>query len=142
MREFNNSECTSDYIRNIKKQKKGIANNPKILEEYNKVIEDTKIAIENLTEYINNHELLNGLLLKIQQEDSSFLVGALGLTKRGNNSSYYINCMTHTLPYLCIHSPLIRLQSLFGHTHNIRDLKFLGSTGGGANPSVNITKPS
>lgn len=89
MREFNNSECTSDYIRNIKKQKKGISNNSKILEEYNKVIEDTKIAIENLTDYINSHELLNGLLLKIQQEDSSFLVRALGLTKRGNNSSYY-----------------------------------------------------
>lgn len=89
MRKFNNSICTSDDIRKIKRQRKNFANNPKISSEYDKVVEDTKIAIENLTEYINNPELLNQLLLKIQEEDSTFLVGALGLTKRGNNDSYY-----------------------------------------------------
>ena len=67
MRKFNKSICTSDDIRKIKRQRKNLANNSKILSEYDKVVEDTKIAIENLTEYINDPELLNQLLLKIQE---------------------------------------------------------------------------
>ena len=89
MKSFNNRECSAQYVLKIKKLYKQQSNNPNIIQQYNAILNDTNIAIENLNECINSSVMLNNMFNSIKQEDISFMKELLGVTGRGNNESLY-----------------------------------------------------
>lgn len=89
MKSFNNRECSAQYVLKIKKLYKQQLNNPNIIQQYNAILNDTNIAIENLNECINSSVMLNNMFNSIKQEDISFMKELLGVTGRGNNESLY-----------------------------------------------------
>ena len=89
MKSFNNRECNAQYVSKIKKLYKQQSNNPNIIQQYNAILKDTNIAIENLNECINSSVMLNNMFNSIKQEDISFMKELLGVTGQGNNESLY-----------------------------------------------------
>lgn len=89
MKIFNNQECNAQYVLKIKKLYKQQSNNRNIMQRYNAILNDTKIAIENLDECINSSEMLNNMFNSIKQENISFMKELLGVTGQGNNESLY-----------------------------------------------------
>ena len=82
MKSFNNRECSAQYVLKIKKLYKQQLNNPNIIQQYNAILNDTNIAIENLNECINSSVMLNNMFNSIKQEDISFMKELLGVIPR------------------------------------------------------------
>ena len=89
MKSFNNQECSAQYVLKIKKLYKQQSNNLNIIQQYNAILNDTNIAIENLNECINSSVMLNNMFNSIKQEDISLMKELLGVTGRCNNESLY-----------------------------------------------------
>ena len=89
MGEFNFTSCSAKDIIAIKKEHKAKANNEDANNKYLLLLEDTKTAIDNISECIDNVSLLNDKMSLVRQENVSFADDILGLSPVGGNKSRY-----------------------------------------------------
>ncbi len=87
MKSFINNEQIHKDIISVKNRKK--ANKSDAKKEFENILSDTRTAIDNINECINNVKLLQDIYKNFRKADISFLDKILGLKKRGSNGSHY-----------------------------------------------------
>ena len=89
MRAFNFNSCSVKDVIAIKKEHKAKANNENANNKYLSLLEDTKTAIDNISECIDNESSLNDKMALARQGNVSFADDILGMSPIGNNKSRY-----------------------------------------------------
>ncbi|MCF0199416.1 MAG: hypothetical protein HUK02_08850, partial [Bacteroidaceae bacterium] len=89
MRTFNHETIIVDEIIAAKKTFKQHQNDGKAIRDIQTIIEDTKIAIDNIQEVLSNSKLIQQVWLRIRNADTSIGDEILGTKEHGNNGSRY-----------------------------------------------------